>query len=41
MPDRLCLSLWILGFDEGNMLRHFEQMLGTFPFSRLDRKSVV
>ena len=35
MPDRLYLSLWIRGFDEGNMLRHFEQMLGTFPFSRL------
>jgi len=35
MPDRLYLSLWIRGFDEGNLLRHFEQMLGAFPFSRL------
>lgn len=35
MPDRLYLSLWIRGFDEGNMLRHFGRMLGAFPFSRL------
>jgi hypothetical protein len=35
MPDRLYLSLWVRGFEESTMLRHFEQMLGTFPFSRL------
>lgn len=35
MPDRLYLSLWIRGFDESNMLGHFERMLRTFPFSRL------
>jgi len=35
MPERVFLSLWIRGFDEGNMLRHFGQMLRRFPFSRL------
>lgn len=35
MPERVYLSLWIRGFDEGNMLRHFAQLLGRFPFSRL------
>jgi hypothetical protein len=35
MPDRLYLSLWIQGFDAGNMLLHFRQLLDTFPFSRL------
>lgn len=35
MPDRLYLSLWVRGFDERNMLRHFGEMLHRFPFSRL------
>ncbi|MBM3745280.1 MAG: hypothetical protein FJW34_05745 [Acidobacteria bacterium] len=35
MPERVYLSLWIRGFHEENMLRHFEQMLRRFPFSRL------
>lgn len=35
MADRLYLSLWIKGYDEGNMLRHFGKMLELFPFSKL------
>lgn len=35
MSDRLYLSLWIRNFEESNMLRHFEKMLGLFPFSKL------
>jgi len=35
MPERVFLSLWIRGFDEHNMLRHFHRMLRKFPFSRL------
>ncbi len=35
MPDRLYLSLWLRGFSEKTMLRHFEELLRTFPFSRL------
>ena len=36
MADRLYLSYWIRGFTEHNMLRHYEQMLRGFPFSRLE-----
>jgi hypothetical protein len=35
MPDQLCLSLWLRGFDERTMLRHFRELLRIFPFSRL------
>ncbi len=35
MPDQINLSLWIRGFDEGTMLRHFQELLRIFPFSRL------
>jgi hypothetical protein len=27
--------MWIRGFNETNVLRHFQQMLGTFPFSQI------
>ncbi|HEX8985995.1 MAG TPA: hypothetical protein VF767_11195 [Bryobacteraceae bacterium] len=35
MPDRLNLSLWARHFEAGTMLRHFEELLGVFPFSHL------
>jgi len=35
MADQLYLSCWVRGFTESNMLRHFEKLLRTFPFSRL------
>lgn len=35
MPDQLNLSLWVRRFDEETMLRHFEELLRIFPFSRL------
>jgi hypothetical protein len=37
MPDRLYLSLWLRGFSSVNMLRHFEQALRIFPFSKLSK----
>jgi hypothetical protein len=33
MADQLYLSLWLRGFTENNLLRHFEKMLRTFPHS--------
>jgi hypothetical protein len=41
MPDRLYLSCWIRGYNESNMLRHFEKMLGLFPFSKLAARGPV
>ena len=41
MADRLYLSCWIRGFDESNMLRHFEKLLGLFPFSQLAQRGPV
>lgn len=41
LPDRLYLSCWIRGFDESNMLRHFEKLLSLFPFSKLARRGPV
>ncbi|HLX43047.1 MAG TPA: hypothetical protein VKR43_06420 [Bryobacteraceae bacterium] len=41
MSDRLYLSLWIRNFDESTMLRHFEKMLGLFPFSKLAARGPV
>src|SRR5947209_17339964 len=35
MADQLYLSLWLNGFTEHNMLRHYERLLKLFPFSRL------
>jgi hypothetical protein len=35
MPDQLNLSLWVRRFDDETMLRHFEELLRVFPFSRL------
>lgn len=35
MPDQIFLSLWIRGFDGDTMLRHFQDLLRVFPFSRL------
>jgi hypothetical protein len=35
MPDQLCLSLWLRGFDAHSMLGRFEDLLRVFPFSRL------
>ena len=35
MPDQLCLSLWLRGFGQETMLRHFGELLRVFPFSRL------
>ena len=37
MPDRLYLSCWIRGYDQSNLLRRFEKMLGLFPFSKLSK----
>jgi hypothetical protein len=33
MADQLHLSYWLRGFSEGNMLRRFDRLLRTFPFS--------
>jgi len=33
MADQLYLSYWLRGFSEENMLRKFERLLRTFPFS--------
>lgn len=35
MADEVYLSLWLREFNERNMLRYFEKVLGKFPFSRL------
>jgi hypothetical protein len=35
MPDHLYVSWRLRGFTEANMARHFGQLLGAFPFSRL------
>lgn len=41
MSDRLYLSCWVRGFKETNMLRHFETLLGVFPFSKLSQRGPV
>jgi hypothetical protein len=33
MPNRAYASLWIRGFDDANMLEHFEHFLATVPLS--------
>jgi hypothetical protein len=35
MADRLYLSCWIKGYNDANLLRHFEKVLSVFPFSKL------
>jgi hypothetical protein len=37
MADRLYLSYWIRGFSAMSMLRHYEQALRLFPFSKLGK----
>lgn len=39
--DRLYLSCWIRDFNESTMTRHFEKLLGLFPFSRLAQRGPV
>lgn len=41
MADRLYLSCWPKGFTAANMLRHFEKMLGVFPYSKLAARGPV
>jgi len=40
MADQLYLSYWLRGFGGLNMLRHFEKMLRTFPYSRLSQRGL-
>lgn len=35
MPDQVSLSLWVRNFGTDNMLRHFQELLRVFPFSKL------
>ena len=35
MPDQLCLSLWLRGFDGQTMLERLRELLRIFPFSTL------
>jgi hypothetical protein len=39
--DRLYLSCWVRGFNDANMLRHFEKLLGLFPYSKLAARGPV
>lgn len=41
MSDRLYLSCWLRGFSEGSLPRHFETLLGLFPFSKLAARGPV
>ncbi len=41
MPDRLYLSCWVRGFSETSMLKHFETLLGLFPYSKLASRGPV
>jgi hypothetical protein len=41
MPDQLYLSLWLNGFIQHNMLRHYEKLLRLFPVSLLARNPSV
>jgi len=41
VSDRLYLSCWLRGFSESSMLRHFETLLGLFPFSKLAARGPV
>jgi hypothetical protein len=39
MSDRLYLSCWVRGFNESNMLRHYNKLLERFPFSKLSQRA--
>jgi hypothetical protein len=41
MADQLYLSYWLERFREQNMLRRYEKLLRTFPFSRLSTQGSV
>jgi hypothetical protein len=41
MAELLYLSYWLRGVTEHNMLRHFEKLLRTFPFSTQSPKPVI
>jgi hypothetical protein len=41
MSDRLYLSFTLPGFGFRNMFRHFERMIGVFPFSRQEARVVL
>ncbi|MGH9631329.1 MAG: hypothetical protein ACRD7E_23745 [Bryobacteraceae bacterium] len=41
MADQLYLSYILRGYTENNMLRHYEKMLRTFPYSRLSKGASV
>src|SRR5579871_4651229 len=41
MSDRLYLSCWVRGYTGAAMLRHFETLLGLFPFSKLARHGAL
>jgi hypothetical protein len=41
MSDRLYLSCWVRGFSESNMLKHFETLVGLFPYSKLALRGPV
>src|SRR6266852_4107093 len=41
MSDRLYFSCGVRGANETNMLRHFEKLLGKFPFSKLAARGPV
>lgn len=38
MADQLYLSYWLRNYSEQNMLRQYEKLLKSFPFSRLGRQ---
>ena len=38
MSDHLYLSCWVRGYSGATMLKHFETLLGLFPFSKLARR---
>jgi hypothetical protein len=35
MPDQVCLSLWLRGFNQKTMFDRFRELLHAFPFSNL------
>jgi hypothetical protein len=41
MADQLFLSYWLRGFNDLNMLRHYEKVLRLFPFSVLSKQPSV
>ncbi|MEO8100872.1 MAG: hypothetical protein ABI811_24475 [Acidobacteriota bacterium] len=41
MSDRLYLSCWTRNYDKASMLRRYEALLATFPFSKLYKSAPV